>query len=178
VDDLDTKLTQERDRLVALLAALASALDGLPVGRLADVLPTVAGLDGVVRRVRRLGVPVSVSDRDARTQMSDFTPMAEPLQGASVPGERQRSMRFVAIVRERAGSFGVDFPDLPGCITAGTSMAEAREMAARTLRLHVDDMIAKGLPVPVPRDLRTIRDDPDCAVATTVILVEVPTKPN
>ena len=81
------------------------------------------------------------------------------------------------MVRKNADSdFGIEFPDLPGCITAGKTMQEARRMAAEALALHLEGMAADGFDAPVARDLRTIRDDPACADATTLILVEVPAK--
>jgi predicted RNase H-like HicB family nuclease len=87
--------------------------------------------------------------------------------------------RYVGVVRKASRSeFGVDFPDLPGCVTAGKTMQEARRLAAEALTFHLEGMAADGLAAPVPRDLRTIRDDPACADATTLILVEVPTKPS
>ena len=97
-------------------------------------------------------------------------------------GDRTRGLRtttYVGVVRKAAGSdFAVEFPDLPGCMIVGKTMHEARRMAAEALAVHLEDMVAHGLAVPIARDLRTIRDDPAGADATTLILVEVPTKPN
>ncbi len=87
-------------------------------------------------------------------------------------------VHFVGVVRKVPGSdFGVDFPDLPGCITAGRTMPLARRHAAEALAIHLEGMAADGLTVPVARDLCAIRDDPKWADATTLILVEVPRKP-
>ena len=69
--------------------------------------------------------------------------------------------RFVGVVtKEPTSSYGVYFPDLPGCITAGKSMAEVRRFAAEALGLHLDGMTANGAEIPVPRSLQDIRDDP------------------
>ena len=54
------KIAYERDRLVQQLAGLADALNGSSTEQLADVLPIVAGVDEIVRQVRKLGVPVTV----------------------------------------------------------------------------------------------------------------------
>lgn len=82
-------------------------------------------------------------------------------------------MRYVGVVRKAAGSdFVVDFPDLPGCITAGKTMREVRRLAAEALALHLDGMATDGPPVPVARSLGAIRDDPQCRGAITLILVE------
>jgi predicted RNase H-like HicB family nuclease len=90
-------------------------------------------------------------------------------------------VRFVGVVIKSPGSdYGVHFPDLPGCITAGKTMADARSLAAEALRLHLDDMVQDGTPIPVARSLTDIRDDPECQGATTLILVEAaaPAKAN
>jgi predicted RNase H-like HicB family nuclease len=87
-------------------------------------------------------------------------------------------MHYVGVVKKDPDSeFGIAFPDLPGCVSAGKTMPEARRRAAEALAVHLDGMIAAGRPLPVARDLSAIRDDPTCAYATTLILVEVPTKP-
>ena len=40
-------------------------------------------------------------------------------------------MDYIALLRKDADSdFSVDFPDFPGCVTAGTSLEEARLLAA------------------------------------------------
>jgi len=86
--------------------------------------------------------------------------------------------RYVGVIRKVPGSdFRVDFPDVPGCTTAGKNMQEARRHAAEALTSHLEGIAADGRPVPVARDLRAIRDDPACAGGTTLILVEVAKKP-
>ncbi len=56
-------------------------------------------------------------------------------------------------------------------------MRDTRRLAAEVLAFHVDGMVTAGLPIPAPRSLGEIRDDPTCEDATTLILVEVPAKP-
>ncbi len=85
-------------------------------------------------------------------------------------------MRYVGVVTKEDGSdYSVHFPDLPGCSSAGKTMATARRMAAEALAFHLEGMAKKGEPLPVARDLQAIRDDPGSAGATTLILVEAPT---
>jgi len=90
---------------------------------------------------------------------------------------RQRTATYVGVVRTAAGNFAVEFPDLPGCITAGKTMRDTRRLAAEVLASHLDGMVTDGRPIPAPRSLGEIRDDPTCQDATTLILVEVPAKP-
>ena len=84
---------------------------------------------------------------------------------------------YIALLRKDEGSdFGVDFPDFPGCVTAGATLEEARRMAAEALALHVDGLIADGDPLPMPSGLDAIMSDPDNADAV-VFLVDVPESP-
>ncbi|MDQ0192060.1 type II toxin-antitoxin system HicB family antitoxin [Paenibacillus wynnii] len=40
----------------------------------------------------------------------------------------------------------VTFPDLPGCITCGYSLDEAKQMAKEALMLYLEDMIEDTIP--------------------------------
>jgi len=58
---------------------------------------------------------------------------------------------YVALIhKEPKSDFGVSFPDFPGCITAGSTIQEAMEMAREALGGHIEAMIEKGLPIPAP----------------------------
>ena len=84
---------------------------------------------------------------------------------------------YIALLRKDDGSdFGVDFPDFPGCATAGTTLDEARRLAAEALALHVNGLIEDGDTLPAPSSLDAIMADPDNADAV-VFLVDVPESP-
>jgi len=71
---------------------------------------------------------------------------------------------YVALIHKDDGtSYGVSFPDVPGCISAGDTVEEAIENAAEALAGHLALMRADGDPVPVPRTARAIKADPDLA---------------
>ena len=53
---------------------------------------------------------------------------------------------FAVVEKEPASDFGVFFPDLPGCVTAGSDFAEAVAWAHEALTLHVEDMTPEELP--------------------------------
>ena len=73
---------------------------------------------------------------------------------------------YIALLRKDPDSdFGVDFPDFPGCITAGSTLQEAREMAAEALQFHIEGMLEEGLPIPPPSALDAIMADPENAEA-------------
>lgn len=58
MDNLDSKLLQERARVIMLLSALANGLGRLSIEQLAEVLPLMAPIDQVANRVHRLGLPI------------------------------------------------------------------------------------------------------------------------
>ena len=67
---------------------------------------------------------------------------------------------FIALIHKEAKSdYGVSFPDLPGCITAGRTLDEARALAAEALAFHLEGMIMDGEPIPEPSSLSAIMAD-------------------
>jgi predicted RNase H-like HicB family nuclease len=73
---------------------------------------------------------------------------------------------YIALLRKDPDSdFGVDFPDFPGCITAGSTLEETREMAAEVLEFHIEGMLEEGLPIPGPSSLEAIMADLENAEA-------------
>ena len=81
---------------------------------------------------------------------------------------------YIALLRKDAASeYGVDFPDFPGCVTAGATLEEARLMAAEALSLHVEGMIEDSEAIPEPSSLVAIMADPANADAVA-FLVDVP----
>lgn len=69
--------------------------------------------------------------------------------------------QYIALLRKDPESdFGVDFPDFPGCVSAGRTLDEARQMAQEALDLHVEGMIEDGEPLPEPSSLESVMEDP------------------
>lgn len=65
---------------------------------------------------------------------------------------------FPAVVRKAAGSvFGVEFPDVPGCYSAGDTLDEARREAAAALRFHLAGLAEDGAPTPSPSAVDDVR---------------------
>ncbi len=84
---------------------------------------------------------------------------------------------YIALIRKDPSSdYSVDFPDFPGCVTAGRSLDEARRMAAEALALHVEGMIEDREPIPEPSALDAIMSDPHDREAIA-FLVEAPASP-
>jgi predicted RNase H-like HicB family nuclease len=69
---------------------------------------------------------------------------------------------YIALLRKEAKSdYGVDFPDFPGCVTAGRSLEEARLMAEEALRGHVETMLEMGEVLPEPTSLDAVMAEPE-----------------
>ena len=86
---------------------------------------------------------------------------------------------YIAVVhKDRKSDFGVSFPDFPGCITAGSTIDEAKDMAHEALSLHIKGMIEDGENIPAPSKLEDIMDDPDYSDSAAILVVSVTkTKP-
>jgi predicted RNase H-like HicB family nuclease len=81
---------------------------------------------------------------------------------------------YIAIVhKDPKSDFGVSFPDFPGCITAGNSIDEAKDMAHGALTLHIKGMMEDGEKIPAPSKLEDIMDDPDYSDAAAVLIVSI-----
>src|SRR5215471_18106130 len=81
---------------------------------------------------------------------------------------------YIGLIRKETSSdFGVDFPDLPGCVSAGATLDEARRMAHEALELHVAGMMADGEKLPSSSSLDAIMADPENRDAVA-FLVTVP----
>jgi predicted RNase H-like HicB family nuclease len=82
---------------------------------------------------------------------------------------------YIAVVyKEPASDYGVSFPDFPGCITAGKTIDEAKDLAYEALLLHWEGLREDGEPLPAPTNLEDIVDDPENADAMAFLVVSVP----
>ncbi|NIK46727.1 type II toxin-antitoxin system HicB family antitoxin [Variibacter gotjawalensis] len=67
---------------------------------------------------------------------------------------------YIALIhKDQDSDYGVSFPDLPGCISAGKTLDEAQTMAAEALAFHLEGLALDGEPVPEPSSLQTIMSD-------------------
>lgn len=79
---------------------------------------------------------------------------------------------YIALIHKEDGSdYGVSFPDLPGCVTAGRTLEEARSMAEEALALHLEGLVQDGEAAPELSSLDTIMADHENRDGV-VILVE------
>ena len=81
---------------------------------------------------------------------------------------------YIAIVhKDPKSDFDVSFPDFPGCITAGSSIDEAKDMAHDALSLYVKGLLEDGENIPAPSKLEDIMDDPEYSDAVAILVVTV-----
>ena len=80
---------------------------------------------------------------------------------------------YMGLVHKEIDSdYGVSFPDLPGCITAGRTLEEVREMAAEALALHLEGLAEDGDEIPAASSADAILAHPDACDAMALIVVE------
>jgi predicted RNase H-like HicB family nuclease len=72
------------------------------------------------------------------------------------------SMRYVAVVeKETDSAFGVWFPDVDGCFSAGETLEETVANAAAALRQHTEALESAGRQMPAPRNVDDVLGDKD-----------------
>lgn len=67
---------------------------------------------------------------------------------------------YIALLhKEPKSDYGVSFPDLPGCITAGRTLDKARAMAVEALGPHLQGMTEDGDAIPEPSSRELVMAD-------------------
>ena len=85
--------------------------------------------------------------------------------------------QFIALIhKDGASDFGVSFPDLPGCVTAGATLDEARDLATEALSFHLEGLEQDGEAIPEPSSLKSVMADPENRDGVA-ILVPAPNAP-
>jgi predicted RNase H-like HicB family nuclease len=87
-------------------------------------------------------------------------------------------MEYIAYLhKDKNSDYGVSFPDFPGCVTAGSTLEEARRMAGEALGFHIQGMREDGEAIPEPSTLDELRSDPAMKGAVAFLVeVEEPEK--
>jgi predicted RNase H-like HicB family nuclease len=100
---------------------------------------------------------------------------ASPKWSCGSAGQRMGTGRTEGklIHKDPGSDYGVSFPDLPGCVTAGLDLDDARRMAEDALALHLAGMAEDEEPIPEPSSLEAVMADRENRDAVAV-LVEAP----
>jgi predicted RNase H-like HicB family nuclease len=86
-------------------------------------------------------------------------------------------MHYVAVIeKDEDSAFGVWFPDVEGCFSAGETMDEAVANAVAALRQHVEAVESAGRRVPAARSVDDVLGDEDVAasIEAGAVLFAVP----
>ena len=80
-------------------------------------------------------------------------------------------MKFPVVLHKDADSdYGVTFPDVAGCFTAGASVSEALENAQEALALHFEGLVADGDALPQAQEIDVHLNNPDFAGAVWAVV--------
>jgi len=84
---------------------------------------------------------------------------------------------YPAILERGPDGFGLFFPDLPGCVSAGSTADETAHGGADALALHIEGMAVDGVALPVPSTLDGLVVDADVdEVARLLIGATLPSR--
>ena len=61
-------------------------------------------------------------------------------------------MRYFVMIRRTATGYSVDVPDVPGCVSTGLTVEDARQQIAEALEGHLELMHEAGETIPTPTD--------------------------
>ena len=82
---------------------------------------------------------------------------------------------YIGVIhKDHDSDYGVSFPDFPGCITAGSTVEEAKKMAYEALLFHIQGMIGDDEKLPIPSKLEEICRNDDFADGIAFLIVSVP----
>jgi predicted RNase H-like HicB family nuclease len=59
-------------------------------------------------------------------------------------------MRYAVIIEKGPASYGAYVPDLPGCVAAGETEEEVRNLIHEAIDFHIDGLRQDGRPIPPP----------------------------
>lgn len=77
---------------------------------------------------------------------------------------------YPAIIDRSEHGFGVYFPDLPGCVSAGATAQEAALGAEEALSGHLAVMAEYGDPIPEPSDIAAIVPEDGSAEVARILV--------
>ena len=82
---------------------------------------------------------------------------------------------YPAIIEPALDGYGVYFPDVPGCTSAGATVQEAARNAEEALQAHLDLTVEHGEIIPEPSELDAIVAEAGVVEAARVLVrAEVP----
>lgn len=78
---------------------------------------------------------------------------------------------YIGIIHKDDDSdFGISFPDFPGCVSAGESLAQLAAMGQEALSGHIALMVDEGMTIPAPTAMDVIMQDANNRAGTPVMI--------
>ena len=59
-------------------------------------------------------------------------------------------MRYAIVIELADGTYSAYVPDLPGCVSTGSSVQEVEDRIREAIQFHIEELQQEGLPVPAP----------------------------
>jgi predicted RNase H-like HicB family nuclease len=59
-------------------------------------------------------------------------------------------MRYAIVIEKGPENYSAYVPDLPGCVSTGSTVSDAEENIKEAISFHIDGLKEDGLSVPVP----------------------------
>ncbi|ODS32375.1 MAG: hypothetical protein SCARUB_02486 [Candidatus Scalindua rubra] len=59
-------------------------------------------------------------------------------------------MRYAIVIEKGPENYSAYVPDLPVCVSTGSTVSEAKENIKEAISFHIDGLKEDGLPVPEP----------------------------
>ena len=58
--------------------------------------------------------------------------------------------RYAVVIEKTENGYGASVPDLPGCVAAGDSYEETKQLIREAIPFHIESLLAHGDAVPEP----------------------------
>ena len=58
-------------------------------------------------------------------------------------------MKFAVVFEKAADNYSVYVPDLPGCVAAGATLEEAKQLIREAIEFHLEGMLLHGETIPL-----------------------------
>ena len=59
-------------------------------------------------------------------------------------------MRYAIVIENAGPNYSAYVPDLPGCVTTGTSIEEVERKICEAMEFHLEGLRENGAPIPPP----------------------------
>lgn len=76
----------------------------------------------------------------------------------------------IAIHKDPKSDYGVTFPDLPGCFSAGSTIEEALDMAHEAAECHIEGLLLDAEPLPAVQNIESHLNNPEYKNCTWAIV--------